>query len=349
MKHKKIPFTVCCILFTYCSFCQFDPLIKNILLTDTINVNYSREKIFIHYDRPNYNLTDTLWLKGYIVYAVDNVAADSSKIAYVEIINSLGAVVKRISAYCSSGIFYSNITLNKTDFKQGTYLLRAYTNHMRNYGDSFFFQSRFKVIDAADNRWRLIVHKINILNNRFIVGATLHSFSDSIEQPKNVSFILRNKNKILFTGNVSTNIKGDIAIDTLLNNVGSGPELQLEVADSNGFKIQLPVHANEALKTDLQFLPEGGTFLVNKLQQVGFKAVDIFGRGIGVKGSIENSRKQLITTFSSVHNGMGTFWLKPEINEVYTAVLDDGATFKMPLAFHPAFAGSRYMTISYRP
>jgi hypothetical protein len=100
MRIKKTMLSVGCILFHYCSFCQFDSLIKNILLTDTLNANYSREKIFVHYDKPYYNLTDTLWLKGYIVTAVDNAAADSSKIANVEVISSSSEVVKRISAYC---------------------------------------------------------------------------------------------------------------------------------------------------------------------------------------------------------------------------------------------------------
>ncbi|MBL0358041.1 MAG: hypothetical protein IPP72_14735 [Chitinophagaceae bacterium] len=39
------------------SFCQFDPLIKAILASDTFNTDHTREKYsFIHYD--------TLWLTG---------------------------------------------------------------------------------------------------------------------------------------------------------------------------------------------------------------------------------------------------------------------------------------------
>ncbi|MBL0358043.1 MAG: hypothetical protein IPP72_14745 [Chitinophagaceae bacterium] len=79
-------------------------------------------------------------------------------------------------------------------------------------------------------------------------------------------------------------------------------------------------------------MPEGGTFIASKLQQLGFKAVDIFGKGIAVKGNIVNSKKQPVAAFSSVHNGMGTVWLTPGLNEKYTAVLNNGLSFQLPIA-----------------
>ncbi|MBL0336173.1 MAG: hypothetical protein IPP73_12945 [Chitinophagaceae bacterium] len=81
----------------------------------------------------------------------------------------------------------------------------------------------------------------------------------------------------------------------------------------------------------MQFLPEGGTFIVNKRQRLGFKAINILGNSIRVKGRIENSKGQVITAFSSVHNGMGTVWITPDANEKYIATLDNGLSFQIPL------------------
>ncbi|MBL0358042.1 MAG: hypothetical protein IPP72_14740 [Chitinophagaceae bacterium] len=61
--------------------------------------------------------------------------------------------MKRVVTYCADGIFYSNIKLNESDFKQGTYLLRAYTNYLRNFGDSLFFESRFTIINPGNKEW----------------------------------------------------------------------------------------------------------------------------------------------------------------------------------------------------
>ena len=265
MKFKKVYLTVSCTLIYFSSFCQFEPLIKNILFTDSFNKDYSREKIFIHYDRPYYNINDTLWLKGYIVSAKDCASPDSSKIAYIEIINSSGELIKRKGTYCATGIFYSNIGLNEKDFKQETYLRRAYTNYMRNYGDSLFFESKFKMIDPSNNEWNFSVRNISLSNDRFVLSAGIQPLLKLSAQQQNVSVILRSKNKILFKQNTSTDRNGNISNDTILNKVGFGNMLVAEVYNSDHFNAQLPVQVNEELHTDLQFLPEGGTFIANKL------------------------------------------------------------------------------------
>ncbi|MBL0336172.1 MAG: hypothetical protein IPP73_12940 [Chitinophagaceae bacterium] len=145
MKFKRLCLFAAGILLCFTSLSQFRPLTDAILQADSFNFSHSREKIFIHHDKPYYTINDTLWLKGYIVFARDCSASDSSGIAYIEIIKSSGELIKRISTYCAAGIFYSSIRLTKEEFKQGVYVLRAYTNHMRNFGDSLFLKANLKL------------------------------------------------------------------------------------------------------------------------------------------------------------------------------------------------------------
>jgi hypothetical protein len=145
------------ILFNFCiagSFAQFKPLETKLIVSDSINQFIPREKIFVHYDKPNYSMSDTIWLKGYILRANDNVPVDSSRIAYVEIIDTDKRVVKRISTPCFMGFFSGSIPLVSNEFKQGAYIMRSYTNYMRNFGDSLFFESKFKIIDVASDLWK---------------------------------------------------------------------------------------------------------------------------------------------------------------------------------------------------
>jgi len=145
------------ILFNLCiagSYAQFKPLETKLFTSDSINQFIPREKVFLHYDKPNYSMNDTIWLKGYILRANDNVPVDSSRIGYVEIIDTDKRVVKRISTPCFMGFFSASIPLVSNEFKQGVYIMRSYTNYMRNFGDSLFFESKFKIIDVASEVWK---------------------------------------------------------------------------------------------------------------------------------------------------------------------------------------------------
>lgn len=85
----------------------------------------------------------------------------------------------------------------------------------------------------------------------------------------------------------------------------------------------------------VQFFPEGGN-LINTLESmVAFKAVDDYGMPVFVKGNIVDSKGTVITSFSAVHDGMGTFALVPQANESYRAVWSD-ASGKQQITLLPA-------------
>jgi len=297
--------------------------------SDSINLRQPREKLFVHYDRPYYTLNDTLWLKGYVLSATDNIPTDSSGLAYVEIINAENELVKRISLPCYLGCFYGNITLYKEDYKQGEYLLRAYTRFMRNFGDSLFFESRFKIADPAAEEWKVSIRQLSFAGNRLVIAAALKGQETATLGNRRVSVRLRSKNKNLFRATMLTGPLGDIYIDTVLKEA-SHKNLLLEIAEKETVKLQLPVTAGAGQAADLQFLPEGGTFIAGKEQRLGFKAINAAGKGVDVKGVIRDSKGNTIVSFASVHKGMGIVWLTPTASEQYTGVLDNGQAFSIP-------------------
>ncbi|RVT74937.1 hypothetical protein EOD40_12245 [Flavobacterium sufflavum] len=78
---------------------------------------------------------------------------------------------------------------------------------------------------------------------------------------------------------------------------------QSKVSESKIIKKTTPIQ--NTFRVD--FFPEGGSLLENVASVVGFKAVDINGKPIEVKGEIYDSDNELVTTFESVHDGMGKF------------------------------------------
>ena len=296
---------------------------------DSINITAPREKIFVHRDKPYYKPGDTLWLKGYILTAPELIPNDSSRIAYIELINAQNEIVRRISTPCVMGLFAGAVTLHEKNFPQGEYLLRAYTRYQQNFGDSLFFESRFTIIDPRLEAWKTTVRKLSFAGNRLLISATLAAESRELVANRAVSIRLRAKNKLLYRARVLTDASGNVYIDTLLKETGD-EDLLLEIADQDQLKLQLPVTAGDNRLIDLQFLPEGGSFIAGKQQRLGFKALDASGKGIDIKGVIKDSKGVEITPFASIHKGMGLVSFAPQAGEVYTAVLDNGAFFPLP-------------------
>ena len=72
-------------------------------------------------------------------------------------------------------------------------------------------------------------------------------------------------------------------------------------------------------KPDIQFFPEGGTLISGARSRIAFKAVSTNGLGITVKGEVVDHAGKTICSFSSVHLGMGSFYLTPVVGEAYKA------------------------------
>jgi len=98
---------------------------------------------------------------------------------------------------------------------------------------------------------------------------------------------------------------------------------QIQVLDKNGKGPTAKATAAAPTTTNIQFLPEGGN-LVNDLESVvAYKADNNFGLPVKAKGNIVNNKGAVVTTFTSEHDGMGTFKLTPVAGETYSAVWTD--------------------------
>jgi len=71
---------------------------------------------------------------------------------------------------------------------------------------------------------------------------------------------------------------------------------------------------------DLQFFPEGGTFVANVKNRIAFKAIDKNGKGIQIEGEIVDGRGNKITDFKSGFKGMGSFAFVPQEGGKYKAL-----------------------------
>ena len=83
---------------------------------------------------------------------------------------------------------------------------------------------------------------------------------------------------------------------------------------------------------DIQFMPEGGDLVTGLESVVGFKAVNRLGKGVDIEGDIVDDAGNTLTDFRSFRKGIGTFFLKPEKNRKYFAIIHrDDDDLKIPL------------------
>ena len=96
------------------------------------------EKLYAHTDKDFYLAGEIIWFKLYSVDASTNQPANFSKVAYVELLERTGKPVLQtkieLTKKGGSGSIYLPVTLNSDN-----YVLRAYTNWMRNEGAKSFF------------------------------------------------------------------------------------------------------------------------------------------------------------------------------------------------------------------
>ena len=101
------------------------------------------EKVFVHTDKNSYLAGETVWFKLYTVDADNHKATPLSRLAYVEIYNSAARAVWQARVELREGLGWGSYTLPPS-LASGTYVLRAYTNFMKNFDDHYFFQKAYR-------------------------------------------------------------------------------------------------------------------------------------------------------------------------------------------------------------
>lgn len=93
---------------------------------------------------------------------------------------------------------------------------------------------------------------------------------------------------------------------------------------------------------DVQFFPEGGNTVVGLDSRIGYKALNIIGKGVDIQGFVLDSGKDTVAAFQSEHLGMGIFNYTPEAQKTYTAFVkqSDGKyrSFNLPNAYEKGFS-----------
>jgi hypothetical protein len=309
---------------------------------DSLNKRLPVEKIYLHTDKPYYNIGDTLWFKSYLVDRVNLNPSHLSGLLYVELDNDSSEMVRRISIPIKDGLGWAQIPLPKTIFHEGGYTLRAYTNWMQNFGEDYVFSQRFYLGVPTIEAW--LVKSSSVINrvedkDQLQVDIKINR-ADKLYSPvalRKVKVKLYEGRYFLAEQTLMTGIDGSLKFTERLKEKKDGRNIRAQITSledaDKGKVVQVPLTIRRNQNIDLQFLPEGGKLVAGLSSVVGFKAIGEDGKGTTVAGSVLDNKGKVITTFAAIHDGMGALEFVPKINETYTAKIEQpkGATKIYPL------------------
>jgi hypothetical protein len=128
--------------------------------TEKIGDRFSRyaeknlqEKLYMHVDKDFYLSGEIIWFKIYVTDASLHQPIAISKVGYVEVLdeNNLPVLQTKISLAQGRGNGSLQIPVS---INSGNYIIRGYTNWMKNAGADYFFEKKITLVNTQKNRER---------------------------------------------------------------------------------------------------------------------------------------------------------------------------------------------------
>jgi hypothetical protein len=310
------------------------------------NKTAPEDRVYLQLDKPMYEPGDDIWIAAYIRDGISLKPSDKSDIIHVELINPKGTVEKKITLIAKHGKASGDFNIDK-EALGGLYKVRAYTKWMKNEGTDNAFVKDLQVQEVI-----LPALKMKLDFERKAFGA-----GDEVIAKLELN---TNENKPLSNYKIKcvANLDGAKLLDltevtdeeglkyikfSLPKELKTNDGLLNVMIDYNGstesISRSIPIVLN---KIDMTLFPEGGDLLNNVENTVAFKALNEFGKPADIEGVVLTEKGSKVASFSSFHQGMGSFKIIPQTGENYVVKITkpEGIkeTYKLPETFERGYA-----------
>ena len=129
------------IVITNCTYAQGKDNSKYFLANDSTNY---REKVFLHLDKSYYNAGEDIWFKVYLLNAASHQWDAIRNVVYVDIVGPDDKIIDFKIIRIEDGVGNGDFAL-PSNLYGGGYTVRAYTNYMRNFDESYFFRQQIYI------------------------------------------------------------------------------------------------------------------------------------------------------------------------------------------------------------
>jgi hypothetical protein len=152
------------VAFMLCGFAlKFSNEVLAIIVSklNSYGSSFPSEKIYLHLDKPIYAPGDDVWFKAYLVNGTTHRFDTLSKVIYVDLLDDRNRPVKQLMLSAPDGHAFGDIQLSDS-LSEGRYVLRAYTNYMKNFDEAFFFHRELTIVNSVKPATSGDIHSIKI-------------------------------------------------------------------------------------------------------------------------------------------------------------------------------------------
>ena len=186
-------------------------------ILETLNTDYSQQKVYLHTDKDSYMAGEHIWYTSYVVDAINHEPDGSANNLHVELLNSQGDFISISLIPVQDGYSYGDVFLPDS-IPEGNYFLRAYTDWMRNFDEDFYYQREIYVYNPIEENF---IRRREIRQNR--------RYNRDLEDKQNtMQFAIFPEG-----GELIANLENRVAFKAA-NQLGAGMEARGVVKDSNG-------------------------------------------------------------------------------------------------------------------
>ena len=291
-----------------------------------------QEKLYLHFDKPYYATGERMWFRAYLLDASSLSEDTLNNAIYVELINNRDSLVYRQKLNKINSCFSGSFRLEET-LSEGSYWVRAYTNNMRNAGESFFFKRPFFIGNNLSSEVKTNADYKFISNKQ--------AFVEILFERKKIPMALQEVGyRLNIPGKKSKRKK---TIETTYNGIlryeynpkklyDKRPSITVFYEDSIN-KYERTFLLPTKNEFDVQIFPEGSVIVLGTTNCIAFKAIKTNGLSIDVEGTLYDNEDKKVTSFKSEHLGMGKFCYYTEKFKRYYVVFktSDGETQRIDL------------------
>lgn len=174
------------------------------------------QKVYLHLDKSEYHAGETIWFKAYLMDGISHLPFSDTSNIYVELINSDGTAMEIRILLAEEGYAAGEMELS-VNLPDGNYVVRAYTDWMRNFDNDRFF-TRYLYI--SNPRYKNMIPRLDVWKNRW--------FNWRLERKTNdyqVEFFPEG-------GNLIEGVLNRVAVK-VADMVGHGQDATIEIIDDN--------------------------------------------------------------------------------------------------------------------
>lgn len=210
-----------------------------------------QEKLYLHLDKPYYAAGDSIWFKGYLVDGMTLLSGMPDNFIYVELLNQKDSILFRKKIKQVNQAFYGTIPL-PADIRPGQYVVRSYTNWMRNVGEDFFYNRKLEIGNSINPNLPVASDELNDKGKKKKSSNATSDFS--------LTFFPEG-------GNLLTNVSQQVAFKCQQED-GYGKEISGVITTQAGETIRTFKTEHDGMGV-VQVYPEAGQQLIARVDGTG--------------------------------------------------------------------------------